>query len=52
MANLNTKSVCPVCLKVIDAVYEEQTIIEEQEHWSGIFLNKSCKEHGAFSTLV
>lgn len=52
MVNLNTKSVCPVCLKVIDAVYEEQTIIEEQEQWSGIFLNKSCKEHGFFSGLV
>ena len=52
MVSLNTKSVCPVCFKVIDAVYEEQIMVEENEQWTGMFLKKSCPDHGFFSTLV
>ena len=52
MASLYTKSVCPVCLRVIDAVYTEQRIGKDNEQWSGMFLNKSCPDHGFFSTLV
>lgn len=52
MASLYTKSVCPVCLRVIDAVYTEQRMGKDNEQWTGMFLNKSCPDHGFFSTLV
>jgi|GEM_PF-335814 uncharacterized radical SAM superfamily Fe-S cluster-containing enzyme/SAM-dependent methyltransferase len=39
-----TKSVCPVCLSVLAAV-----VVEES---GKVFLDKSCKEHGAFRALV
>lgn len=39
-----TKSVCPVCLRVLEA---QKTVGEH-----GIYLNKTCPEHGAFSTLI
>ena len=39
-----TKSVCPVCLKVIDAV--------KCTGPKGIYLEKECEEHGFFSTLI
>lgn len=45
MKTLNhTQSVCPVCLKTIDA--------EVRAGHSGVFLEKSCPEHGFFSTLI
>lgn len=39
-----TKSVCPVCLSVVPAA-----VVEES---GKVFLDKSCKEHGAFRALV
>ena len=39
-----TKSVCPRCLRVLDAVVAERE--------DGIFLEKECPEHGAFRVLV
>ena len=39
-----TKSVCPVCLRVLEA---PKTVGEH-----GIYLNKTCPEHGAFSALI
>jgi len=39
-----TKSVCPVCLKQIDA--------ERVERDGNVYLEKSCKRHGAFSAIV
>ncbi len=39
-----TKSVCPVCLRVLDAVKRSER--------DGIYLDKSCPEHGQFSTLI
>ena len=39
-----TKSVCPVCLRVLEA---QKTVGEH-----GIYLNKTCPEHGAFSALI
>ena len=39
-----TKSVCPHCLRVLDAVLAERE--------DGIYLEKTCPEHGSFSTLV
>ena len=39
-----TKSVCPVCLATVYA-----TIVEEQD---GIYMNKNCREHGNFHTLI
>lgn len=39
-----TKSVCPVCLKVIDAV--------KCTGPDGIYLEKECEEHGHFSILI
>lgn len=39
-----TKSVCPVCLRVLEA----QKKVGEH----GIYLNKTCPEHGAFSALI
>lgn len=39
-----TKSVCPVCLRVLEA---QKTVGEH-----GIYLNKTCHEHGAFSALI
>ena len=39
-----TKSVCPVCLRVVDA--------QKRSEKDGIYLDKSCPDHGAFSTLI
>ncbi len=39
-----TKSVCPVCLKEVYA--------DIVEHADGVHMDKSCAEHGGFSTLV
>ena len=39
-----TKSVCPHCLRVLDAVLEEQG--------DGIYMQKTCPEHGSFRVLV
>ena len=39
-----TKSVCPVCLRAIDA--------QKRSEKDGIYLDKSCPDHGAFSTLI
>lgn len=43
MKNMKTKSLCPQCLKVIDAdVYEED---------GKILMKKSCEEHGEFNDI-
>ena len=39
-----TKSVCPVCLKVIKAY-----VVEKND---GIYMEKECREHGHFSALI
>lgn len=39
-----TKSLCPVCLKIIDA-----EIVEES---GSMYMQKNCPEHGAFKTIV
>lgn len=39
-----TKSVCPVCLREVYA--------DISAHPDGIYMDKACPEHGAFSTLV
>ena len=39
-----TKSVCPVCLRVLDA--------EKRVGRDGIYLDKYCPEHGQFSALI
>ncbi len=39
-----TKSVCPVCLAMIDAA-----IVEERD---GIYMDKECEKHGSFQTLI
>jgi len=40
----STKSLCPVCLKAIDAeLYEED---------NQVFMSKACSEHGAFNELI
>lgn len=39
-----TQSVCPVCLRVVDAKIAERD--------DGIFLQKTCPEHGSFRALV
>ena len=39
-----TKSVCPVCLRVVDA--------QKRSEKDGIYLDKRCAEHGAFSALI
>lgn len=39
-----TKSVCPECLKTIEAV-----LVEKED---GIWMEKSCQEHGDFSAVV
>ena len=39
-----TKSVCPVCLKVLDA--------RKRAESDGIYLDKRCPEHGPFSALI
>lgn len=39
-----TKSVCPVCLKALDA-----EIVARED---GIYMRKTCPEHGAFDTLI
>jgi uncharacterized radical SAM superfamily Fe-S cluster-containing enzyme len=43
MKNMKTKSLCPQCLKVVDAeVYEED---------GRILMKKSCEEHGEFDDI-
>ena len=32
---LKTKSVCPVCLKVVDAEYMEKNNMEKENDWNG-----------------
>lgn len=39
-----TKSVCPVCLRVVEA--------RRRSEKDGIYLDKSCPEHGDFSALI
>jgi len=39
-----TKSVCPVCLKVVDA---EKRLVSD-----GIYMDKECPQHGHFSVLI
>lgn len=39
-----TKSVCPVCLRVLDA--------QKRAESDGIYLDKCCPEHGPFSALI
>ena len=39
-----TKSVCPVCLRVLDA--------QKRAEKDGVYLDKSCPEHGSFSALI
>ena len=39
-----TKSVCPVCLRVLDA--------SKRAEKDGIYLDKRCPEHGDFSALI
>ena len=39
-----TKSVCPVCLRVLDA--------QKRAEKDGVYMDKSCPEHGQFSTLI
>ena len=41
-----TRSVCPVCLKKIPA------LIERIEGRTGIWMKKTCLDHGSFETLV
>ncbi len=43
-----TQSVCPQCLRVLDACY----IVEEIEQQQWTFLQKHCPEHGTFSSPV
>ena len=45
-----TQSLCPVCLRRIDAVYERPDGPDVAE--GGVFLRKTCPEHGAFSVPV
>lgn len=39
-----TKSVCPVCLKVLEA--------EKVFDHDGVYMEKSCPEHGHFRSLI
>lgn len=39
-----TKSVCPLCLRELDA--------KKRAEKDGIYLDKTCPEHGAFSALI
>ncbi|MBR1456095.1 MAG: radical SAM protein [Oscillospiraceae bacterium] len=39
-----TRSVCPVCLRVVEA--------RKRSEKDGIYLDKACPEHGRFSTLI
>ena len=39
-----TESVCPVCLRVLPA--------QKRSEADGIYMDKSCPEHGAFSSLI
>ncbi len=39
-----TKSVCPLCLRVLDA--------QKRAERDGVYLDKKCPDHGAFSTLI
>ena len=39
-----TESVCPVCLRVLPA--------EKRSEPDGIYLDKTCPEHGRFSSLI
>ena len=40
-----TTSVCPICLQTIPA----EKVVKENNH---IYLNKTCPEHGSFSTII
>lgn len=44
-----TQSLCPVCLRRIEAVYER---LEAAGAEQGVFLRKTCPEHGTFSVPV
>lgn len=39
-----TKSVCPVCLRLLNA--------DKRAEKDGVYLDKTCPEHGAFSALI
>lgn len=39
-----TKSVCPICLKMVNAEIAEENAL--------IYMNKKCSEHGSFKTLI
>ena len=39
-----TKSVCPLCLRLLDA--------QKRAEKDGVYLDKTCPEHGAFSALI
>ena len=39
-----TRSVCPVCLRVLDA--------QKRAERDGVYLDKECPEHGRFSALI
>ena len=39
-----TESVCPVCLRVLQA--------EKRAEPDGVYMDKTCPEHGPFSSLI
>ncbi len=39
-----TKSICPVCFKIIDGALQESE--------TGLFMEKTCSEHGMFRTII
>ncbi|MEE0815995.1 MAG: radical SAM protein, partial [Desulfovibrio fairfieldensis] len=41
-----TQSLCPICLRRIEAVYERPETAGAEK---GVFLRKTCPEHGVFS---
>ena len=46
-----TQSLCPVCLRRLDAVYERSTE-ESCQYEERIFLRKHCPRHGSFSVPI
>ncbi len=44
----HTESVCPVCLRRLQATYRVATDNDHPE----VYLEKTCEEHGSFSTIV
>lgn len=44
-----TQSLCPICLRRIEAVYERPETAGTEK---GVFLRKTCPEHGVFSVPV